>query len=98
MPLIVLRNLSTMTDISSEAWIVAYGCPVDDATHMTEYVLPACRLFVFVKTHPHLQYYLKLHDTRRAANQDRLRTAKVIKLRAASKSSRSPQPNASTTV
>jgi hypothetical protein len=53
--------------------------------HMTDRVLPKGRLFV-VKTHPHLQYYLKLADTRRAANQDWLRTAKVIKIRAASKS------------
>jgi hypothetical protein len=77
-----------MADISAEVSIVVYGGPVDDATHMTEHVLPRCRLFVFVKTHPHLQYYLKLSDTRRAANQDRLRTAKVIKIRAASKSTR----------
>jgi hypothetical protein len=58
--------------------------------HMTERVLLRGRLFVFVKTHPHLQYYLKLPDTRRAANQDWLRTAKVIKIRAESKST---QPN-----
>ena len=56
--------------------------------HMIERVLPS-RLFVFVKTHPHLQYYLKLPDTRRAANQDWLRTAKVVKIRAA----KSTQPN-----
>ena len=59
---------------------------LDDATHMTKHLLPRCRLFVFVKTHRHLQYYLKLSDTRRAANQDWLRTAKIIKIRAASKS------------
>jgi hypothetical protein len=90
MPLIVLRHLSTMTDISVEVSIVAYRSPVYDAMHMTERVLSSGRLFVFVKTHPHLQYYLKLPDTRRAANQDWLRTAKVIKIRAASKST---QPN-----
>ena len=89
MPLIVPRNLSTMTDIRAEVLIIRYGSsPVDDATHMTEHVLPTCRLFVFVKTHPHLQYYLKLPDTRRAADQDWLRAAKVIKIRAASKSTR----------
>jgi len=54
---------------------------------MTEHVLPS-RLFVFVKTHPHLQHYLKLRDTRSAANQDWLSTAKVIKIRAANKSTR----------
>jgi len=77
-----------MTDISAELLIVRCAAPVDDATHMTEHVLPRCRLFVFVKTHPYLQYYLKLPDTRRAANQDWLRTAKVIKIPAPSKSTR----------
>jgi len=75
-----------MTDISVLVLKVAYRSPVYDAMHMTERVVPRGRLFVFVKTHPHLQYYLKLPDTRRAANQDGLRTAKVIKIRAASKS------------
>jgi hypothetical protein len=79
-----------MTDISAEVSIVASSSPVYDAMHMIEPVLPRGRLLVFVKTHPHLQYYLKLPDTRRAANQDWLRTAKVIKIRAASKST---QPN-----
>ena len=55
---------------------------------MTGHLLPRCRLFVFVKTHPHLQYYLKLSDTRSAANQDRLRTAKVLKIRAVAKATR----------
>jgi len=77
-----------MTDISAEILIVGCGSPVDDAMHMTKSLLPRCRLFVFVKTHPHLQHYLKLPDTRRAANQDWLRTAKVIKIRAASESTR----------
>jgi hypothetical protein len=52
---------------------------------MTGHLLPRCRLFVFVKTHPHLQYYLKLSDTRSAANQDRLLTANVLKIRALDK-------------
>ena len=46
------------------------------------------RLFVFVKTHPHLLGYLKLPDTRSAANQDRLYTATVISIRAVDKSTR----------
>jgi hypothetical protein len=79
-----------MTDIGVLVLRVTSFSPVYDATHMTERVLPRGRLFVFVKTHPLLQYYLKLPDTRRAANQDWLRTAKVIKIRAASKST---QPN-----
>jgi hypothetical protein len=77
-----------MTDIRTEVLIVSCGSPVDGAMHMTEHVLPRCRLFVFVKTHPHLQYYLKLNDTRSAANQDWLRTAKVIKIRAVAESTR----------
>jgi hypothetical protein len=77
-----------MTDIGVLVLRVASLSPVYDATHMTERVLPIGRLFVFAKTHPHLQYYLKLPDTRRAANQDWLRTAKVIKIRAASNSTR----------
>jgi len=36
---------------------------------------------LYVKAHPHLQYYLRLHDTHRAANQDWLRTAQIIKIR-----------------
>ena len=79
-----------MTDIGVLVSRVPCVSPVYDAMHMTERVLPRGRLFVFVKTHPHLQYYLKLPDTRRAANQDWLRTAKIIKIRAASKST---QPN-----
>jgi hypothetical protein len=55
---------------------------------MTESVLPISRLFVFVKTHPHLQHYLKLPDTRSAANQDRPYSAKVISIRAVDKSTR----------
>jgi len=55
---------------------------------MTEHILTRCKLFVFAKTHPHLQYYLKLSDTRSAANQDWLRSAKVIKIRAVDKSTR----------
>jgi len=43
--------------------------------------LSRCRLFLYVKAHPHLQYYLRLHDTHRAANQDWLRTAQIIKIR-----------------
>ncbi len=65
-----------MADIRTEILIVGYGSPVDDAMHMTEHVLPS-RLFVF-----------KLRDTRNAANQDWLSTAKVIKIRAANKSTR----------
>jgi hypothetical protein len=56
--------------------------------HMNEHLLPSCRLFVHVKTHPHSQYYLKLRDTRSAANQDWLPTAKVIKIRAVYESTR----------
>ena len=49
--------------------------------HMTEYDSPRRRLFFwYVKTHRHLQFYLKLRDTHRAANQDWLRTAKIIKI------------------
>jgi hypothetical protein len=57
--------------------------------HMTENNSPRCRLFFwYVKTHPRLQYYLKLGDTHRAANQDWLRTAKVIKIRPVDESTR----------
>jgi hypothetical protein len=75
-----------MTDIGGLVLRVASFSPVCDAMHMTERILPRGGPYVFVKTHPHLRYYLKLPDTRRAANQDWLRTAKVIKIRAASKS------------
>jgi len=68
------------------------AAPVDDATHMTEHVLSRCRLFLYVKAHPHLQYYLKLHDTHRAANQDWLRTAKVIKIRSVQRESTQQNP------
>ncbi len=78
-----------MTDIRTEVLTVRYGSPFYDAMHMTEHVLPRCRLFVFAKTHAHLQYYLKLRDTRSAANQDWLRTAKVINIRTVDKSTRS---------
>jgi hypothetical protein len=56
---------------------------------MTKHNLPSCRLFFWhVKTHPGLQFYLNLPDTRSAANQDRLRTAQVIKIRAVNESTR----------
>lgn len=57
--------------------------------HMTENNSPRCRLFFwYVKTHPHLQFFLKLRDTRRAANQDWLRTAKIIEIRRPDESTR----------
>jgi hypothetical protein len=56
---------------------------------MTEYLPPKRRIFFwYAKTHPHLQFHLKLRDTYRAANQDWLRTAKVIDIRPASESTR----------
>jgi hypothetical protein len=59
---------------------------------MTENNSPRCRLFFwYVKTHPRLQFYLKLRDTRRAANQDWPRSAKVINIRPVNESTR---PNA----
>jgi hypothetical protein len=58
-------------------------------THMTELNLPRCRLFFwYAKSHPQLQAYLRLRDTRCAANQDWLRTAKVIKIRTEIESTR----------
>jgi hypothetical protein len=49
---------------------------------MTQHLSPKRRLFFwYAKTHTHLQFYFKLHDTHRAANQDRVRTAKVIDIR-----------------
>jgi hypothetical protein len=52
--------------------------------HMTEHPSSKSRLFFwYAKTHPHLQFYLKLRDTHRAANQHWLRTAKVIDIRPA---------------
>jgi hypothetical protein len=51
--------------------------------HMTEHSSKPRIFFWYAKTHPHLQYYLKLRDTHLAANQDWLRTAKVIDIRPA---------------
>jgi hypothetical protein len=57
--------------------------------HMTDHLAPKRRLFFwYAKTHPHLQFYFKLHDTHRAANQDWLRTAKVIDIRPVDASTR----------
>jgi hypothetical protein len=57
--------------------------------HMTEHLAPNRRLFFwYAKTHPHLQFYFKLRDTHRAANQDWLRTAKVIDIRPVDASTR----------
>jgi hypothetical protein len=62
---------------------------VNDAMHMTEHLSPKRRLFFwYAKTHPHLQFYLKLRDTHRAANQDWLHTAKVINIRPVHESTR----------
>jgi hypothetical protein len=56
---------------------------------MTQHLSPKGRLFFwYAKTHPHLQFYLKLRDTHRAANQDWLRTAKVIDIRRLNESTR----------
>jgi len=52
------------------------------AAHMNKYNLSKDTLFLVAKAHSHLQYYLRLNDTLRAANQDTPRTAKVIKIRA----------------
>jgi len=49
---------------------------------MNKYNLSRDSLFLHVKAHSHLQYYLRLNDTLRAANQDAPRTAKVIEIRA----------------
>jgi hypothetical protein len=57
--------------------------------HMNQHRSQKGRLFFwYAKTHPHLQYYLKLSDTHRAANQDWLRTAKVVNIRPVDESTR----------
>ena len=48
---------------------------------MNKFQLSRHSLFLHAKAHSHLQYYLRLNDTLRAANQDAPRTAKVIKIR-----------------
>jgi hypothetical protein len=65
-------------------YVLAGSLPVAafDGAMQMEHFLSGCRLFLYVKAHPHLQYYLKLHDTHRAANQDWLRTAQVVEIRA----------------